>query len=64
MTNACRVPVEKPERKSPGRSKHKWKYNIIKDLKETDCQDVKIHMAQDMRQWRALVNTVMNRRFI
>jgi hypothetical protein len=41
-----------------------WKTNIIMDLKETGCNVVdSIHLAQDMDQWRTLVNTVMNLRY-
>jgi hypothetical protein len=35
----------------------------ILDLKEIGCECVDlIHLAKDMDQWRALVNTVMNLR--
>jgi hypothetical protein len=41
----------------------RWEYNIEVDVKETEhkCMDW-IHLAQDINQWRALVNKVMNLR--
>jgi len=40
---------------------HTWWDNIKMDLKEIACEGVDwIHPAQDMSQWHALVNMVMN----
>jgi hypothetical protein len=40
-----------------------WEDNILMDLREIGFGDVdRIHLAQDMDRWRALVNTVMNLR--
>jgi hypothetical protein len=56
--------VGKPEGKRPlGRSRRRWEDNIKMDRREMgwgnmDCTD----LAEDMDQWRALVNTVMNLR--
>jgi hypothetical protein len=53
-----------PEGKRPlGRPRRKWVDNITMDLRETGWDGVDwIDMAQDMDQWRALVNTVLNLR--
>jgi hypothetical protein len=62
--NAYRILVRKPEGKRPlGRQRHRWVDNIKIDLREIgwDGEDW-IDMAQDRDQWRALVNTVLNRR--
>jgi hypothetical protein len=46
-----------------GRLKCTWEDNIRLDLKEIGWGGVdSIRLAQDMDQWRALVNTVMNLR--
>jgi hypothetical protein len=37
--------------------------NIRMDLREIWWEDDWIHVAEDRDQWRALVNTVINRRF-
>jgi hypothetical protein len=56
--------VGKPEGKRPlGRPRRRWEDNIRMDLREIgwggmDCID----LAQDMEQWRALVNMAMNLR--
>jgi hypothetical protein len=43
------------------RSMRKWDVNIILILKETGWESVDwIHLAQDVDQWRTLVNTAMN----
>jgi hypothetical protein len=54
--------VGKPEGKRPqGRPKRRWVDNIRMDLREIGWDDMDwIDQAQDMDQWRALVNTVMN----
>jgi hypothetical protein len=59
--NTYRILVSKPEGKRPlGRPRRTWMDNIKMDLKRgwggMDCVD----MAQDMDQWRALLNMVMN----
>jgi hypothetical protein len=53
----------KPEGNRPlGRPKRRWKDNIKMDVREIGWEVVDwIHMAQDRDQWRAVVNTVMNR---
>jgi hypothetical protein len=49
----------KPEGKRPlGRPRHRWVDNIKMDLRELGW-DV---MAQDINQWKALVNTILNLR--
>jgi hypothetical protein len=62
--NAYRILVGQPEGKKPlGRPRPRWVDNIKMGLRETgwDGRDW-INLAQDMEQWRALVNTVMNLR--
>jgi len=55
MRNACKILVRKPELGISGRIKLEW------ILRETGWDGVEwIHMAQDMDQWWALVNMVMN----
>jgi hypothetical protein len=56
--------VGKPEGKRPlGRARRRWVDNIKMDHREIgwDGGDW-IDLAQDMEQWRVLVNTVMNLR--
>jgi hypothetical protein len=62
--NAYRILVGKPEGERPlGRPRCRWVDNIKMDLRETGWDGVDwIDLAQDRDQWRALVNTVMNRR--
>jgi hypothetical protein len=64
MRNACRILVGKPEGKRLlGRPRHRWVENIKNGLREIGWNDMNwIELAQDMDQWRALVNTVMNLR--
>jgi hypothetical protein len=51
------------EMKSLGRTKRRWVDNIKMDLREVGWGGMDwIDLAQDMDQWRALVNTVMNLR--
>jgi hypothetical protein len=60
--NAYRILVGKPEGKRPlGRQRCRWVDNIKIDLREIGCDGTDwIDLAQDMDQWRALLNTVMN----
>jgi hypothetical protein len=62
--NANRILVRKPEGKRPlGRPRRRWVDNIKMDLGEIGWDGRNwIDLAQDRDQWRALVNTVMNRR--
>jgi hypothetical protein len=62
--NAYRILVGMPERKRPlGRTRRKWVDNIKMDLRETGWDGMDwIDLAQNMDQWRALVNAVMNLR--
>jgi hypothetical protein len=62
--NAYRILVGKPEgKRSLGRRRRRWVYNIKMDLREIGWDGVDwIDMAQDRGQWRALVNTVLNLR--
>jgi hypothetical protein len=60
--NAYRILVGKPERKRPlGTPRCRWVDNIKMDHREIgwDGKDW-INLAQEMIQWRALMNTVMN----
>jgi hypothetical protein len=62
--NAYRLLVGKPERKrSLGRPRRMWLYNIRMDLVEAGWGDVDwIGLAQDRYKLRALVNSVLNLR--
>jgi hypothetical protein len=62
--NAYRILVGKPEGKRPlGRPRCRWVDNIKIDLTEIGWNGMDwINLAQDMDQWRALANTVMNLR--
>jgi hypothetical protein len=61
--NAYRILVRKPEGKRPlGRPRRWWVSKIKIDLREIGwCGMDWIDLAQDRDQWRALVDTVMNR---
>jgi hypothetical protein len=51
---------EREMRKKLGRSRRRWKNNIIMDLTEILREGVdRMHLAQDREQWRILVNTVI-----
>jgi hypothetical protein len=54
--------VGKPEGKRPlVRRRHRWEDNIKMDFSERGWGGMeRIDLAQDMDQWRAVVNTVMN----
>jgi hypothetical protein len=60
--NAYRILVGNPEGKRPvRRSTLRWEDNIKMDLREIGWSSMHwIDLAQDMDQWRAVVNTVMN----
>jgi hypothetical protein len=62
--NVYRLLVGKPEgKRSLGRPRHRWIYNIKMDLLEMGVSVVDwIGLAQDRYRWRALVNPVMNLR--
>jgi hypothetical protein len=46
-----------------GRPRSRWEDNVNMDLREIGWGVTGgIHLPQDSGQWRALVNTVMNRR--
>jgi hypothetical protein len=62
--NAYRILVGKSEGKRPlGSPKRRWMDNIKMDLRETGWGGMDwIDLAQDKKQWRAPVNTVMNLR--
>jgi hypothetical protein len=58
------VLVGRPEGKRPlGGSRRRWEDNIKMDFKDIGIDGVNwIQLTQDMVQWRACVNTVMNLR--
>jgi hypothetical protein len=62
--NACRILVGKPEGRRPlGRPRRRWVDDFKIDLREIGWDGVDwIDLAQDMDQWRALVNMLMNLR--
>jgi hypothetical protein len=59
-----RVLVRRPKGKRPlGRPRHRWEDNIKMDLREIRVDGANwIQLAQDMVQWWAFVNMVMNLR--
>jgi hypothetical protein len=61
-----RMLVGKRERKRLlGRPRRMWEDNIKADLQEVGCGDMDwIEMARGRDRWRALVNAVMDLRFI
>jgi hypothetical protein len=62
--NAYRILVGKPKGKTPlGRPRRRWVTNMKMNLREIEWDGMDwIDLAQDMDQWRALVNTAMNLR--
>jgi hypothetical protein len=62
--NTYRILVGKPEGKKPlGRPRRRCANNIKMDLREIGWDGMDwIDLAQEMDQWKALVNTVMNLR--
>jgi len=64
IRNAYKILVGKPEgKKSRGRPRSRWEDNIRTDLWKIGWEGGGwISLAQDMDQWRSLVNTVMNLR--
>jgi hypothetical protein len=65
MRNSYKILVGKPEGKRPlERSRRRWEITITMDLKEIGWEGVNwMHLIHDRDQWRAIVNTAMNRRF-
>jgi hypothetical protein len=64
MGNADNIFAGKPEGKRQlGRPRRRLEDSIRRNLREIGWEGVDwIHLAQDMDQWRSLVNTVMNLR--
>jgi hypothetical protein len=62
--NAYMILVGRPEGKSPlGRPRRRWEDDIKMDIREIGWGGIdSVDLAQDRNQWKALVNTVMNRR--
>jgi hypothetical protein len=62
--NGYALSMGKPEGKRPlGKSRHRWGNNIRTDLGVLGWGVLDwIHLALDMDQWRALLNTIMNLR--
>jgi hypothetical protein len=62
--NAYRILLGEPQGKIPlGRPRRRWVDNIKMDLREIGWDGVDwIDMTEDVDQWRALVNTVLNLR--
>jgi hypothetical protein len=62
--NSYRILMEKPEGKIPlCRPRRRWVDKIKMNLREIEWCGTSIYwidVAQDMDQWRVLVNTVMN----
>jgi hypothetical protein len=56
-----RILVEKPKGKSPlGRTRRRWEANVRMDLREIRWRAMDwIELAEDGKQWRELVETVM-----
>jgi hypothetical protein len=64
--NAYRILMGKPEEERPlGRPRRRWVDSITMDLRKMGRDGVDwIDLAQGRNQWRALVYTVMNLRFL
>jgi hypothetical protein len=64
MRYAYKISVGKPERKTPlGKPRHRCEDDIRMGPREAGWEYVNwIHVTQDLDQWRALVNAVMNLR--
>jgi hypothetical protein len=59
--NACRLLVGKLEWRQLGIPKRRWQNNNKRDFRQIGWSVMdSIYLAQDMNQWNALVNTVMN----
>jgi hypothetical protein len=53
---------KREEKRLLERPRHRWEDNIKMDFREIEWGGIDwIGLAQDRDQWRALVNTVMNR---
>jgi len=61
-----RILVGKPEgKRRVVRPRRRWEDNIKVDLQYTGCGGMDwIELAQDRDRWQALVNAVMNLRFL
>ena len=58
---AYKILVEKPERRSLGRTRRRWEDNIKVDLKQVVRGASRwMDLAEDTDSWRSLVNEVMN----
>jgi len=66
MRKVYNILVGKPKRNRPlGRPRHRWDDNARRDLREILWEVVDwMHLSQDRGQWRDLVNTVINLRFL
>jgi hypothetical protein len=66
VRNACNILVGKPERKRPlGRPRHRWEDNIRMDLRGVSWEGVDwMRLAKDRDKWQAVMDTVMNIRFL
>ena len=63
---AYRISVGKSVRRRPdGRPRRRWEDNIMMDLREVGWKGMDwIDLAEDKERWRAVVNAVMNLRFL
>ena len=63
---AYRVLVRTPEgKRSLGMPRRRWKDCVVIDLQEAEWGGIDwIYLAEDWHRWRALVNAVMNLRFL
>jgi len=66
IEKCIKILVGKTEGKGPlWRFRRRWEYNIRMYLRERGSEGVNwMHLAQDRGQWWALVNSVMNLRFL